>query len=476
MSSLSDVPHAAPSRVETGSFRDRDGSIFYSGRRVFRCLSAAGLCAWNRLSETEFFRAAVRDGKIVETRLAEAEFKPPASLEGKWASVLEHELIPFVSYPYEWSFGMLKDAALLQLELLASALDEEMIFKDASSFNVQWKDGHPIFIDVLSFEELKPGGAWVGYRQFCQLFLYPLMLQAYKGIPFQPWLRGNLDGIAPEHCRKLFSLRDLFRRGVFLHVFLHGLMQAHRQGQEHDVQHELRRAGFNKSLIQANVKRLIGLVSKLDWNPKRSQWADYTISHSYAEADMEQKQRFVRHAVEERHRRLVFDLGCNVGVFSRIAAKHADCVVAIDADHQAVERLYQSLADEVRPRILPLMMNLADPSPNQGWLGRERHSLTDRGKPELVLCLALIHHLAISANLPVAELVRWLASLEADVIIEFVTRDDAMVQQLLQRKTDNYWDYRCDYFENCLRQFFTIERRKVLDSGTRIMYHAKVTP
>jgi len=303
--------------------------------------------------------------------------------------------------------------------------------------------------------------------------LYPLLLQAYKDVPFQLWLRGSLDGIEPEHLERLMSVRDLLRPGVFTHVFMQARLQSRFGSSQRDVRRDLRKAGFSKQLIVSNVERIQKLIQGLKWEPGKSVWADYAMTNTYSEEDQERKAAFVREVVHSRFWELICDLGCNTGVFSRIAAENARYVVALDADQLAVERFYQALKAEGTKTILPLVNNLADPSPNLGWRELERKSLANRTKPELVLCLALIHHLVISANIPLGEFVKWLASLGADLVIEFITKEDARVQTLLRNKKDIYFDYDKKYFEECLSAAFDLVRQDRLDSTTRIMYYAK---
>ena len=459
-------------QLEPSSFRDRQARIFYYGGAVYRGLNEQALKEWERLSSAQFFSRLVRERKLIPTE--RADHVASALLPGReqWAAILKHQKIPFVSYPYEWSFGMLKDAALLQLELLLATLDEGMILKDSSPFNVQWQGAEPVFIDLTSFHELRPGDPWVGYRQFCQLFLYPLLLLAYKNIPFQPWLRGSLEGIQPDHCLQLMSARDYARPGVVTHVYLQARAQARYGGTKRDIRAELRGAGFDARLIKANAQGLYKLVQRLTWQCERSTWSDYASQSPYQAADAERKAAFVREIVSARRWTLVWDMGCNTGAFSRIAAEHADYVVALDADQVAIERFYQALKAEQHTKILPLLANVADPSPNLGWRGLERKALEERTKPDLVLCLALAHHLVISANIPLDELVDWLADLGADVIIEFITKSDPMVQALLHNKDDQYADYDKEYFERRLSSRFTIARQETLASGNRILYHA----
>lgn len=448
--------------LEAGSFRDRHARVFYDERgRVLRGLSPHALEQWQALAATQFFRDAVAAGRIVRSERID-------ETHGDWAAVLEHERLPFVSYPYEWCFGMLRDAALLQLELMQSALREGMILKDATPYNIQWRGGRPLFIDVVSFERLAPGEPWAGYRQFCQLFLYPLFLQAYRDVPFQPWLRGSLEGIEAHDCRNLLRPRDLLRPGVLKHVWLQAMAPAGVQ--DRDVKSELKQAGFHAELIAANLRGLEKVVRSLQWKPAPSAWSGYAESKPYDDAEGAAKQEFVRWAVARRRRARVWDLGCNTGEFSRLAAESGAFVVAIDADHPAVERLYAGVRES--DRILPLVVPLTDPSPSRGWRLRERLDLASRGAPDLTLCLALVHHLVIGANIPLAELMEWLATLGGDLVIEFVAKDDPMVRRLLRNKADVYEDYGREHFERCLEKTHEIEGRAEIGGGRRVLYYA----
>jgi hypothetical protein len=299
------------------------------------------------------------------------------------------------------------------------------------------------------------------------------MLQAYKGIPFQPWLRGSIDGIAPAELARAMSLRDRMRPGVLSNVVLHARLERRHAARAGEVKAELRAAGFSSELVRANARRLRRLVRRLRWDPPATGWADYGSATHYTPEDAARKDEFVRGAVGARRRALVWDLGCNEGRHARIAAEHADCVVAIDADPGVAERLFRALQEEGGRTVLPLTLDLADPSPARGWRGTERKSLLERGRPELTLCLALLHHLAIARNVPVGELVDWLRSLDSTVVVEFATRDDPMVQRLLAAKRgDAHPDYELDGFERRLGEAFRVERTARLSSGTRVLYLA----
>ena len=414
-SEIEDAPrkigHDTTVEREPGSFRDRNGTIFYRDGRVFRTLSKTALGNWEILRETAFFKKHQVEGNIVGTRPAEDTAGLPEA-----AGVIEHARVPVVSYPYEWSFGMLRDAALLHLDLMRDALAEGMILKDASPYNIQWIGVHPVFIDIPSFEPLRRGEPWVGYRQFCELFLYPLMLRAYKGIDFRPWLRGRIDGVPVMEMRRLMSARDMVRPGVLLHVVAQNALQRRYAGGGRNVRGELAGAGFDKAMIVNNARRLARLVAGMQLAREPSEWSDYDRTHSYDAVESERKADFVRKAAATRRWRLAWDLGCNTGTYSRIVAAHADYVVAMDGDPMAIEHLYQRERTESGSKsLLPLVVNLADASPNQGWLGTERKGLAERGRPELTLCLALIHHVVITANIPLEGFIDWLAHLGTSV-------------------------------------------------------------
>jgi SAM-dependent methyltransferase len=455
---------------EPGSFRDPDSRVYVDGGRILRLLSGEGLADWRALSSSPLFAELVAEGRLVGTR----DVSACSGWATEAAAVLEHDVIPFVSYPYEWAWGMLREAALLHLSLQQRALAAGLTLKDASPYNVQWRGAQPVFVDVGSFEALREGQPWAGYRQFCALFLYPLLLQAWKGVPFQPWLRGSLEGISPANCRSLLGPRDLLRRGALTHVVLHSRLEHRYAERGVEVRRELAAAGFRSELIAATVRGLERVVSGLEWRPSGSAWSAYAPTTSYSEADAARKERFVREALEAERPRLVWDVGCNDGRYARLAAERAEYVVAMDSDAAVVERLFQSLAREGATRILPLTLDVLDPPPALGWRGRERRRLHERGRPDLTLCLALVHHLSIGGNVPVRDLVEWLEELGGSLVVEFPTDGDPMVRRLLERKPPGHHaDYRRDWFEACLADCFRIEAVEELASGTRVLYRAR---
>ena len=455
--------------IDPGSFRDPRGRVFTHEGRVFRALSSEGWAAWRQFQGSALFDRLSQSGRVIETREAAGIPLPP----GEWAGVLEHAPVPCLSYPYEWPFGALRDAALFFLELLSETLREGFGLRDATPYNIQFRGIRPVHIDLPSFERRGPDGGWNGYGDFCRSFLYPLLLEAHKGIPFQRWVRGTLEGFSPLEMARLFGWRDWAKAGVFKDVVLQAALGP--WGERLDpraFQNDLRRALPLASVLK-NIDRLQKIVAGLRSGAPAGPWRNYRRTNPYSEADRRERTRFVDNALSPR-RRCVWDLGSNDGEFAIRAARSAGNVLALDADSTAVEDLRRRLAREGVGNVLPLVVDLADPSPAQGWRGRERRRLEDRSSPDLVLCLALTHHLVISRNIPLREWVEWLGSLRAPLVVEFATREDARVRELLAQKPgDDRPDYDLPNFRNCLGEYFEVRAEQTLGSGTRALFFAE---
>ena len=456
-------------RPDAGSFRDPGSRVFHQDGQVYRALDRRATENWQRLAATRFFAEGVADGRIVATEVAEGV----DTIDGEeWVGVLRHEQIPVVSYPYEWTFSMLRDAALLQLDLMLAALAEGMILKDSTPFNVQWRGTKPTFIDIGSFEALEPGDVWIGYDQFLRQYLYPLMLTAHVGIPFQPWLRGQPDGLTAGQLRRVMSTRDLLRKSGLLHVALPARAERTARSEGRNVRSELKDAGFSKEMIESNVNGLRRIVSGLEWSPGSSRWNRYATECDHVQVDRGAKAAFVTRVLADDAPAVVWDVGANDGYFSRLAAGTAGYVLALDADDVILEEVYRSLKVGGPDNVLPIVQDLADPSPGIGWRGLERPPLGDRSFPDLVLCLAVVHHLVIGRNVPLRAVVAWLADLGARVVLEFVAPEDPMVRALTINKKAH--EVHRDYNETDLRSYlnerFVIESEDELPGGTRRLF------
>ena len=459
-----------------GSFRDPDSAVFTTtAGSVRRGLSERAADDYDRLCATRFFPRLIEAGDIVGTTDSDGreDAGAPLSPRGEpWARVLEHERIPVVSYPYEWPFAMLRAAASLELEVLRAALDDGMSLKDGTAYNVQFVGSRPVFIDIGSFEPAS--GPWPGYRQFCQTLLFPLLVHAHLGVPPQPLLRGSVDGLAPTDVAGMFRGLRRFRKGVLRNVTLHGLLDRRVKTATEETKADLKRAGFSTEVTKATAANLAKLVAGLDVGRRASTWKDYRTTCSYSADDAEAKRAFVRAAIADGPSDLVLDLGANDGEYARLAADHAGYVVAVDSDESVIDGLYRRLRADGDERILPLVMNLADPSGGIGWRNRERAAFVDRVRPDVVLALALVHHLTIAANVPLPEVVSWLGAYGGRVVVEFVHSDDVQVRRLLANKPPGLFDdYRRESFEALLGEQFLVHGQTTLPAGTRTLYLAE---
>ena len=470
------------SKIEAnaGSFRDPVNRVYEvetkSGKRILRGLSSDALKSYSLLADETFFKKLIASGKIIKTRLLPKTDKDAKKIIADgWAGVLEHDTIPFVSYPYEWTFSMLKDAASLQLELIEKSLENGWTLKDATPYNIQFIGSRAVFIDTPSFEPWNKGEPWVGYRQFCSMFLTPLMLKAHLGIDYNPLMRSYLDGIPPTEAAKFFQGIKRFKKGVMSHIIFPAKVENSIANKERDAAPAQERKARPQSdaMVIGLVQSLRRLVKKLSINIDHTDWSQYDKTHSYQEVDFQAKKDFVLKQASLSKRDQVWDIGCNTGTFSRISAEFCNQVISIDGDHNAVEQLYIHQKKDAASNILPLYVNLGNISPGQGWAGKERQALDQRKKPDLVLCLALIHHVRMSANIPNRLFLEWLRSLDAEIVLEFVNRNDEMVIKLLTNKKEQYEDYNIDQFVKETKEFFTIKDREPLKGGKREIFFLK---
>jgi hypothetical protein len=444
-----------------GSFRDPRGFVYWRDGRLLRQVNAAHREDYDHLIRSELYRALTEAGLLVPHR--EVQLSEAATPEAY--RVLEPERVGFVSYPYEWSFGMLKDAALLTLRVQESALDHGMSLRDASAYNVQFHRGRPILVDTLSFERLPEGRPWVAYRQFCQHFLGPLALMSHRDVRLGQLLRVHIDGLPLDLVASLLPRRTRLRPGLLLHVHLHARSQRrHAAG-------AAPRGTFSLRAFRGLLASLRSAVEGLSWDPGRSAWIRYYgEAESYSPAALEHKKELVARFVEETRPALVWDLGGNVGLFSRIAAVRGISTVCPDVDPGCVEANYRQVVARGEENLLPLVVDLTNPSPRIGWENRERMSLADRGPADLVLALGLVHHLAIGNNVPLPRLAAYLAELGRAVIVEFVPKTDPKVREMLAVREDVFASYTQEGFERAFGEWFGIERRELLRQSDRILY------
>jgi SAM-dependent methyltransferase len=454
-------------RPEGGSFRDPASRVWLAGPRVLRCFDDDAARTFHAAAAAGLLDDLERRGAVVGWQtVAAAEASEVQALAPGAALVLEHPRVPFVSYPYEWPFAMLKAAALLTLEIQTAALAAGFTLKDATPYNVQFIGTRPVFIDLGSFERYHDGVPWAPYTQFCRLFLYPLLLEALRGVPYQPELRSSLEGLEAARLGRLLRARDKLRPSVLRDVVLQGWLE--RWSGAGDDRQALASARIDRRALLRLLGRLRDAVGRLDSGITASPWTAYDEHDAYPAEARRVKERTIDAVVRAAPRALVWDLGCNVGRFSALAAHGAAFVVALDADPAVVNRL--ALAGSTN--VLPLVVDVLNPSPDQGWAGAERLSLVRRGRPDLVLCLGLLHHLVVRGQVPLAEVVRWLAGLGGDVVVEYVPTDDPGFGKLVRWRTGPHHTVSEPALERALAEHFDAVRRTPLAPSGRVLYAA----
>ncbi|MCS3903565.1 ribosomal protein L11 methylase PrmA [Methylohalomonas lacus] len=384
--------------------------------------------------------------------------------------ILRPEQIEFISYPYEWSFSQLKDAALLTLDMQLRALSYDMTLTDASAYNVQFHEGRPVMIDTLSFHKYTEGSAWAGYRQFCQHFLAPLALMAGVDVRLNQLLRVHIDGIPLDLVSRLLPRRTWFKPGLAIHVHIHAKTQNAQAATDHTKRGSSRFQHVSQDGLISILQGLRKTVAKLDWQPAGTEWADYYQATNYTDEAFEFKRMLVGEYLQQVRPQDVWDLGANTGEFSQVAASLGIPTLAFDIDPAAVETNYRRVRERGESNLLPLLLDLSNPSPGLGWNERERASFTQRGPADCVLALALIHHLSISNNVPFDRVAEFFADVCGHLVIEFVPKRDSQVQRLLRTREDIFGEYDQEHFEEAFRQYFDIRRAEPIRGSERVLY------
>jgi hypothetical protein len=383
-------------------------------------------------------------------------------------AVIRPRELPLISYPYEWSFSQLREAALATLELQRRALAAGMRLKDASAYNIQFDAGRPILIDSLSFEAGDPSEPWPAYRQFCEHFLAPLALIAYRDPRCSLMLRDFIDGIPVDYAAALLPWRTRLRPGLLAHLHLHAGAQRRAQAAAPTAEHRQprRMSQTGQEAILDNLRRS---VESLHWNPG-GHWVQYGIETSYSPSGAASKRAIVERMLERAGGTVVWDLGANVGTYSTIAAGNGRQVIAFDQDASSVEHHWRTLSAEARASVLPLVMDLANPSPALGWALEERRSLIERGPADIVLALALVHHLAIGNNVPLDRVADLVARLGRWAIIEFVPKEDPMTRHLLAARKDVFPGYTLDAFRAAASERFRVVEEAAIEDSLRTLF------
>lgn len=451
------------------SFRDPAGFVFQEDHRFYRAVTPYGRQDYELFKSSGLYEALLKKGWIV------SHVEETPSGEANVYKRLLPDQIPFISYPYEWCFSQLKDAAILTLETQLLALEYGMSLKDANPFNVQWKGCQPVLIDTLSFETLQER-PWFAYRQFCETFLAPLVLMAHVKPDFNQYLKVDLNGVHLGHCSRILPFVTRFSLGMLAHIHLHAWSQQRFKDMAKAEAAAARRRSirFSKNQMAALVQSLLSFVCGLELKKRKTAFGDYYAEcvHYSKEADTFKQNRIEAWAAEGTFAQ-VLDLGANNGRFSRIFSKRGVFTLSTDFDPSCVEENYRMAKKEKDAALLPLLLDMTNPSPALGWAGEERDAFFKRAKPDLVLALALIHHLRITHNVPLVFLAEFFLKYAPALILEFVPKTDPMAQRLLANRDDVFHDYREPEFEAVFGQAYTILEKSRIPQTQRTLYRLR---
>jgi ribosomal protein L11 methylase PrmA len=454
------------SKVHPASFRDPSGFLFRREGVLYRQVNRSYQAEYELLNSSGLYAGLVEKGWLVAHAEVDVEPEQP-SLAFK---VLQPELVEPISYPYEWSFSQLKDAALRTLGIQKRALKNGMSLKDASAYNIQFRNARAVLIDTLSFEIYKPGQLWVAYKQFCQHFLAPLALMAKRDVRLNQLLRVYIDGIPLALASQLLPVSTRLNFGLSAHIHLHASFQRKHASSAEKV--SSRGAGMSQQGLEGLIDSLRAVINKLHWDARGTEWGDYysETSGHYSDAASTHKMDIIEKYLDQAAPGSAWDLGANTGVFSRAASRRGIPTVAFDIDPAAVEQNYLACKKNKETNLLPLVLDLTNPSPAIGWNNRERMSLLERGPVDVVLALALIHHLAIANNVPLPRLADFFQQAGHWLVIEFVPKEDSQVQVLLASREDIFPDYTQEGFEAAFKQYFEMRASTPVRETKRILY------
>jgi len=452
-------------KIEPSSFRDPSGFLFYRDGSIYRQINTIYKENYDHLMNSSLYKALVDAGLLIPHK----EIDVPAPEPDKAYKIIKPEPIPFISHPYEWCFAQLKDAALTSFNIQKIALDFEMTLKDCSAYNIQFIKGKPIFIDTLSFEKYHEGQPWIAYRQACQHFLAPLALMSYRDIRLNQLFRIYIDGVPLDLASSLLPSSTNFKVSLLSHIHLHARSQKHFADKSVKISgHKISRLSF-----MGLIDNLESATRKMDWKAKGTEWADYYEDTNYSTNAINHKKKIVAEFLDKTNPEIVWDIGANDGLFSRIASDKKILTISFDIDPAAVQKNYIQSVKNNEKYILPLLLDLTNPSPGIGWENTERISLMQRGPADTAFALALIHHLAISNNLPICKIANFFRQVCKSLIIEFVPKDDSQVQRLLSTREDIFPGYTQQDFEIEFKKYFTINNIENIKDSKRTMYLMK---
>lgn len=451
--------------IENASFRDPSGYVFYENDKVYRFIHSSYRKDFELLIQSGLYDALRKDRKLIA--IEETDISSPSG-----GTIIQVEKVEFISYPYEWCFSQYQEAALLTLDLMERALEFDIWLKDASAYNIQFHNGNPVLIDLFSFEQYPEGSPWVAYRQFCQHFLSPLLLMSKVDMGLGSMMKNYIDGIPLDITSKLLPFRCKLSPQINMHIFMQAKYQKKYEdyGRKTEIDKNKSVSILTRNRLKNLISSLKDVVTSLSLAGENSEWANYYDDTNYSKDSLYEKKDIIERFAEKISPQSMCDFGANKGEFSRIKNVDLKNIISCDIDYIAVDKNYRINKEKGLHHILPLRIDLTNPSPAIGWANVERKSFIDRCDVDLGLALALIHHLAISNNVPLENCASLFASMTQYLVIEWVPKEDSQVQRLLATREDIFDKYNQTEFENEFSKYFKILEKKQVTGSKRVIY------
>jgi ribosomal protein L11 methylase PrmA len=459
--------------IESSSFRDNLGNVYNYQNRILRSVNTFGKLNYEFLKSSNILDDSIKLKYLIETKELKKDKTPDFLM--KFEYVLESKVIPFVTYPYEWTFEQLKKAALHHLDFQIFLLNKDAVLRDASAYNIQFIGSEPIFIDVLSIKKYDEGEYWLGYKQFCENFLNPLILGYKKGVYHNDWFRGSLEGIDTKEINKLLNLKDKLSYKIFFHTFLQSKLIDKTLNKPSETKKKIQSLKKYSRLSYLGIlNQLRSWISKIEFKKDKSIWENYSKEHTYRDNEFDKKKEIVGNFINKVKPKKLIDLGCNTGDFSILSLDSgAENVVGFDFDHNAITEAYLK-SSKKKLKFLPLVFNAVNPSPNQGWMQIERKGFMERFKSDTLIALAFEHHLIIGKNIPMNQFFDWISKISKNGLLEFIPKRDPTIQKMLEYRDDIFDYYSEENFEINLKKISKINNKtKITDSG-RVLYEYEI--
>tara|TARA_B100000886_G_scaffold340066_1_gene307754 strand:- start:1206 stop:2597 length:1392 start_codon:yes stop_codon:yes gene_type:complete len=458
--------------IEAGSFRDPAGRIFYYNDKVYRVLSNEGLERYRFLKKNNLLKQLIHKNYVIRTNQVTTQKLNLKDIPSKY--VLEHDKVNYISYPYEWSFQQLKDAAIHHLNLHLYLLNNNATLIDASAYNIQFVGHKPLFIDILSIKEYDDGEYWKAHKQFCENFLNPLILKSKKNINFNNWFKGNLEGITTKDLNSTLGIKDKISYNIFVQVVLLNYLENKAINSEIDIR-KVKKKKFPKNSYISILKNIRNLINSLKIKKEKTIWGDYSTNNTYKIKEENNKKKVVEQFSKKFKFKIIADLGCNDGVYSQIClANGCKQVIGFDYDLNSINKAFRH-SKKMNLNFLPLYLDASNPSPDHGWLQSERKGFMQRANFSGMLALAFEHHLAIAKNVPLDQVINFLTNIAPRGLIEFVPKDDYTVEKMISLKGDIFEHYNEENFKNILSRAAKIISEKIVSSsGRKIFEYSKI--